>query len=514
MPLTRKQFLRLASRGAAASVAACSLPAAALAEASQQSGQQAATRTPARRPPTRGVTSAVCAFIADAAMERFPSEAIREGKRCLVDGFGVILGGATAAGSRILREFVAQSGGRGEATVLGPEPLRAPAAFSALANAASGHAMDFDDTQLSSSPDRIFGLLTHPTVPALSAALAVGETLGVSGRTLLEAYLVGVEVECKIAEAIEPDHYKRGFHSSGTIGVFGAVASAAKLLKLDRSATMNAVGMAASMGSGIRVNFGTMTKPLHVGRAAENGVVAAMLAAKGFTAAADALDGEWGFFQVLGGGADPARILTTLGAPFSIVDPGVSFKPYPCGSLGQPTMDAMLKLVVDHDVRPEQVEHVVVRAGSNILNPLRYKTAATELEAKFCLPFMMSAIVIRRRAGIREFADAFVASPDVQAMMARVETVFDPGIEAQGFEHMRSRIDVRLNDGRLLTQASDDRYRGGPERPFTTEELRQKFADNAELFLSKAHIDRGVALIESIETLKDIGTLVGALNPR
>ncbi len=513
MSMTRTQFLRLTSRAAAASAAACALPANVGAEIDRGPSLLSQDSGRAKKAPTQGVTSAVCRFITGAAIERFPAPVVEQGRRCLVDGFGVILAGATAPGSRIVRDFIKGFAGKPEAAVLGPERLRAPVALAALANAASGHAMDYDDTQLSASPDRIFGLLTHPTVPALSAALAVGEQRGVSGAKLLEAFLTGFEVECKIAEAIDPDHYKRGFHSSGTIGTFGAAASAAKLLGLDSAGVANAIGIAASLGSGIRVNFGSMTKPLHVGRAAENGVLAATLAAGGFTAAADALDGEWGFFQVLGGGADPERILGTLGQPFSIVDPGVSVKPYPCGSLGQPSMDAMLALVVDADVRPEQVEHVRVLAASNILNPLRYKTATTELEAKFCLPFMMSAILIRRKAGIREFSDQFVSSEAVQAMMARVETVFDPAIEAQGFEHMRSRIEVRLKDGRVLTRASDDRYRGGPGRPFTTAELRQKFSDNAELFLDKGQIGRAIEAIESIDRMKDVRELARIMEP-
>jgi 2-methylcitrate dehydratase PrpD len=247
---------------------------------------------------------------------------------------------------------------------------------------------------------------------------------------------------------IGPDHYLHGFHSTGTIGTFGAAASAAKLLKLPPPKIAHALGIAASMSSGIRVNFGSMTKPLHAGRAAENGVTAVELASRGFTAGDDPLDGEWGFFQVLGGGADLARIVPALGKPHSIIEPGVSIKPYPCGSLGHPTMDAMLTLVTKNDVKPEQIVAVRVRAGTNILNPLRYKTAKTELEAKFCLPFMMASIALRRRAGIREFTDEFVASAPVQAMMARVETVFDAEIEARGFDKMRSRVEVDLADGR------------------------------------------------------------------
>src|SRR5439155_1506135 len=186
----------------------------------------------------------------------------------------------------------------------------------ALPKAASGHPMDEDDTQLATTPARLFGLLTHPTVPALSASLAVGERLGVSGRVFLEAFLVGFEVECKIAEAINPSHYQRGFHSTGTIGTFGAAASAARLMKLSPMQTAHTLGIAASMSSGIRVNFGSMTKPLHAGRAAENGVTAAEPASRGFTAGDDALDGEWGFCQVHGGCADVPTMMPRVATVF------------------------------------------------------------------------------------------------------------------------------------------------------------------------------------------------------
>jgi len=367
------------------------------------------------------------------------------------------------------------------------------------------------ETTYRSSSNLLFGLLTHPTVPPLAAGLALGERLGVSGRELLEAFLVGFEVECKIAEAIDPSHYKKGFHTSGTIGTFGATVSAARLLRLDRTATAHALGIASSFSAGIRVNFGTMTKPLHVGRAASNGVTAAELAARGFTAGSDALDGPWGYFQIFGGGFDPDRIVGTLGNPYSILDPGVSIKPYPCGCLGHPSMDAMLKLVVDHDITPEQVRRIRLRAGSNILNPLRYRKATTELEAKFCPAFMLSSIVLRRRAGIHEFTDEFVRTAAVQEMMERVDTVFDAGLEAQGFEAMRSIVEVELADGRLLVQPADERYRGGPDNPFGRDDLHEKFRECGALVLSPERLTAVLACVESLADLRDVRDLVSML---
>jgi 2-methylcitrate dehydratase PrpD len=458
-------------------------------------------------------TGAVLDFIDRSRWGDFPAEAIDLAKRCIIDGLGVMLAGSAQDASGILRGYLQDSDARSEATAFGPRPFRTGAASAALLNGTSGHALDWDDTQLATSADRIFGLLTHPTIPPLAAALAVGERQRASGAQVLEAFLTGFEVECKIAEAIHPNHYKKGFHSSGTVGTFGAAVATAKLLGLDRAKTAHTLAIAASTAAGIRVNFGTMTKPLHVGRAAYNGVVAAELAARGFTGGGDALDPPWGFFQVFshGDGFDAGRIVGKLGNPHTIVWPGVSIKPYPCGVLGHPTMDAMRRLVITHDVKPEQVAAIRVRAGSNILNPLRYPIANNELEAKFCPAFMVGAIALRRKAGIHEFTDEFVRSAPVQAMMRKVERVLDPEIEAKGWEKIRSTVEVDLADGRTLVEHADERYRGGPDLPFTREELYEKFSDCASLVLPPPALDEAFGVVESLERLPDIGGLVRVL---
>ena len=455
-------------------------------------------------------TAAVIDYVTQSSLDRFPREAVSLAKQCIIDGLGVILAGSAARGTAIVRDYVRAGGEVAEATVLGGDTFSCRAASAALVNGTAGHALDFDDTQLSSSPDRIFGLLTHPTIPPLAASLAVGERLDVSGRQFLEAYLIGFEVECKMAEAINPTHYQNGFHSSGTLGTFGAMVSAARLLGLNAETLGNALAIAASMSSGIRLNFGTMTKPLHVGRASQNGVIAAELAAAGHTGGKEALDSPWGFFRVftLGAGFDAGQIVGALGNPPSIVSPGVSLKPYPCGSLGHPSMDAMLTLVQTHDVKPEQVKAIRFRAGSNILNPLRYPIARTELEAKFCPAFMMSSLVLRRKAGIHEFTDEFVQSAPVQDMMRKVTTVRDMAIEARGFDRMRSIIEVDLTDGRTLVQEADERYRGGPEKPFTREELHGKFTDCASLVLQPDAIRATLDQLESLEQVRSVRALV------
>ena len=460
-------------------------------------------------------TGAVLDFVDAARIESFPAEAVAIAKRCIIDGLGVMLAGSTQEVGHILLAHVGESDTRDQATVFGTRTSRTGSSSAALVNGTSGHALDWDDTQLATSADRIFGLLTHPTVPPLVAALAVGEPRHVSGRRFLEAFLTGFEVECKIAEAIHPNHYKKGFHSSGTIGTFGAMVAAAKLLGLSRTAVAHALSITASMASGIRVNFGTMTKPLHVGRAAQNGVVAAELAERGLTGGVDGLDPPWGFFQVFshGEGFDADRIVGTLANPHTIVWPGVSIKPYPCGVLGHPTMDAMRRLVLTHDVKPDEIARIRVRAGSNILNPLRYPIARNELEAKFSPAFMVSAIALRRKAGIHEFNDAFVQSAPVQALMAKVERVLDPEIEAKGWEKIRSTVEVDTTDGRTLVEHADERYRGGPDLPFTREDLFEKFSDCASLVLPPDGVARAFEMIERLDTVGDIGELVAALTP-
>jgi 2-methylcitrate dehydratase PrpD len=367
--------------------------------------------------------------------------------------------------------------------------------------------MDFDDTQHSTSPDRIYGLLTHPTIPALSAALSISEDKNVSGKTFLESFLIGFEAECKIAEAIKPDHYKKGFHTSGTIGTFGTAASAAKLLGLNEQQTAHALGIAASLSSGIRVNFGTMTKSLYVGRAAENGITAAQLASRGYTSDKESLDGPWGYFQIFGGGFDEEKISGHMGNPYTIVDPGISVKPYPSGVLIHPPMDALLDVVREHDIQPDQVEEIKLGAGSNILNPLRYQNPQTALEGKFSLQFCLASIVLERKAGIRQFRDDFVKSLRVQDIMKRIKTYLNPDIESEGYDRILSIVEVKLADGKTLTKESGP-YRGPPQNPLTEGELSEKFRECGELVLDDNKTSQALNLISSIEELANMGKLV------
>lgn len=463
-------------------------------------------------PTIPSLTRETAEFAAGLRFDDLPADVRRIARRCVLDGLGVTLAGTEQPVMDPLRGFLARVGGTQEARVVGDAGLRLPTPLAALWNGTAGHAMDWDDTQLAEAPGRVFGLLTHPTVPPLSAGLAIAEMLGeVDGRTFLTAFVAGFEVECKLAEAIHPDHYLEGFHSSGTMGTFGAAVCAAKLLGFDAARIAGTVGVAASMASGIRANFGTMMKPLHVGRAAENGVMAALLVADGLIASPEALDGPWGFLEVAGRGADVDLLVGRLGDPFSIVSPGVSIKPYPCGVLTHPTIDAMLAATREHGLRPEDIRRVLVHAGRNILEPIRYEIAHDGLQAKFSLAFLLSAAIVAGRAGKAEFTDDFVRSPAVQEMQRRIATVHDLEFDRLGFDRIRSRLEIEVMDGRTIEFSADERYRGGPENPLTDAELEHKFVDCAADLIERPAVDAAIAFVGALESQESVTRILGLL---
>src|SRR4051812_37568889 len=255
------------------------------------------------------LTDYVAGFIVDLSYADISAEVAHCGKRSILDGIGLAFAGAASHTGNIVRQYLRGLGIANEngSSVIGSD-VRLPARFAAFANGVAIHADDFDDTQLAVAPDRVYGLLTHPSVGAFPAALAVAEAGGKSGRALMLAYHLGVEIETKISEAINPRSYETGFHSTSMCDVFGAATAAAKLMGLDAKALRNAYGLAAAQAGGLRENFGTMTKPFQAGHGAEAGVIAAELAGLGWTAAENVLEAPRGFFAAFGGGYDAKAI--------------------------------------------------------------------------------------------------------------------------------------------------------------------------------------------------------------
>ena len=459
------------------------------------------------------ITADALRFIENVEYKDLPAEALRIGRRCMVDTLGLYLAGGLEPTVQMLAADVVETGGRGDALVLTAGRTKAPAALAARVLGTAGHAHDWDDTQVSHDPAHIYGLLVHPSVPPLTAAIVIAQKLGneklgkVDGKKLLLAFQTGFEVECKISEWMTPKHYRRGHHSSGTVGTFGAAVAAAKLMGLSGDKLAHTLGIAASLAAGIRCNFGTMTKPLHVGRAAENGVTAALLAARGFTADPAALDGQWGFLSVMGEGHTPAKLAQGFGKTLTIVDPGVSIKPYPSGIVTHQSMDAMLALVLKHDLKPEQVEKIRFYAGKNILEPIRYPLAMNHLQAKFSMPALLAMIILERRASHHEFMDAFVGGAAMQDMQQRTELINDAEIDAKGWDLIRSRIEVLTKDGRTLVQWADEKYRGGPLNPISDADLEAKFRMCAEGAIDRAAQDKLLAAVAGLDKVADASVL-------
>jgi 2-methylcitrate dehydratase PrpD len=458
---------------------------------------------------SEGLTAEVARFIVNRGYRAIPADVVELGKKSILDGLGLALCGSVAMTGKLSRAYISSLGlSHNGSTIIGSSLVASPR-FAAFVNGIAIHADDYDDTQLAVSEDRVYGLLTHPTAPVLAAALACGEARGISGPELMTAYHTGVEVESKIAEAIAPRHYEDGFHTTGTCGTIGAAAAASKVMGLDHSRTLRALGIAASEAAGLRENFGTMTKPFHAGRAAESGIVAAELAGLGWTADEHILEAPRGFFHAAGGGYDPAAIVHKLGNPWTFHYPGVSIKPYPSGSLTHPAMTELSRLIHAEKIDGTQVESITVGTNRNMPNALIHHRPKTGLEAKFSMEFCMAALLLYGKAGLGEFTDEVVNRPEVQRMIARVHFGVNPVAEAAGYNKMTSILEIRLRNGRTITGRADF-AKGSPATPMTYEEVAEKFLDCAGFAKWPAARSReAIALVRQLESVSDVRKLAG-----
>ena len=450
------------------------------------------------------ITSYVAEFVASTRIDAIPAEVIDLGKKSILDGLGLAIAGTVAESRRIACRHIESLGcGEGPCTVIGTGMKTAPR-FAAFANGLSIHAHDYDDTQLAVGADRVYGLLTHPTAPVLPSSLAVAERLGKSGSDLLRAYHVGVEVGCKVSEAINPRHYQEGFHSTATCGPISSASAVSNLLGLDLEIIIRALGIAASQSAGLRENFGTMTKPFHAGRASESGVVAVEFASDGFTAAPGIFEAPRGFFQAAGGGYDEASINGKLGNPWTFADPGISIKPHPTGSLTHPGMTEMLRIIEEHNLTPDQVQEISVGTNQNMPNALIHHQPTTELQAKFSMEFCFAILVIERRCGLNELTDAVVNRADVQEMIAKVKFGVHPEAEAAGYNKNTTIIDIKLNDGTEISGRVDF-GKGTPANPMSYEEVADKFRECTQF--ANWPDDKSEAIIEMVRNLQELGNV-------
>ncbi len=457
-----------------------------------------------------GLTREVASFIVDGARGDLPDELLEIGRKSILDGIGLAIAGSVARSGRIVQDYLDKQNLAGNATVIGTAQ-RVPERFAAFANGIGVHADDYDDTQLAMQEDRVYGLLTHPTAPCLPAALAIAECRNSAGHEFTLAYHLGVEVESKIAEAISPRHYQHGFHSTATCGTFASAAAAAKLNGLDLETTVRALGMAASQAAGLRENFGTMTKPFHAGRAAEAGIIAVDFATAGWTATDRILESPRGFFQAHGGGYALDAIRGKLGKPWTFIDPGISIKPHPSGSLTHPGMTTILDLILEHDIRPEDIDRVAVGTNHNMPNALIHHRPVDELQAKFSMEFCIAILLLERRGGLPEFTDDVVNRGDVKAMIEKIDFGVHPEAEAAGYHKMTTIIDIELADGRRFSGRADF-GKGSPANPMSYDEVADKFMGCVEFArFDTGRAERIVELVRRLELLKSVRELTDLL---
>lgn len=456
------------------------------------------------------VTEHLARFLRETQYGNVP-EGVRDlAKAHILDALGLSLAGATTTGSSIINDRIAALNCDGQSHIFGTDLVTAPQ-FAALANGSAIHAHDYDDTCPQHLADRNGGL--HATGPVMSAALAVAEPSGLSGRAVLEAFHVGVEVACRINHAVNDRHCASGYHPSGTVNVFGTAAAASRLLGASHETMLTALGLAASHSGGVRENFGTMTKPYHSGHAAEGGVISSELAARGFTAAQDVLEAPRGFFAVGGGSFDPVQVIDRLGGPWAFEDPGIWIKPHPSGALNHAAMTLLRTWLREGRVAADQVKAVRLRTNSNVVNTLLHNRPKTWLEAKFSLPFNAAAILVRGRAGLAEFTDAVVQDPEIQAMIDKIDyRAFDTIKE--GYTNTTTLIEIDLTDGSTVS-GQVDYPKGSPQDPMSYEEVTEKFEECAEFAKwPQEKAAQIVALVRDFEAMDDVRALTAALSAR
>jgi 2-methylcitrate dehydratase PrpD len=461
-----------------------------------------------------GATAEIASFICDTASASIPPAARDVARGAILDTVGVALAGSREPAARTVRELAAAAdgaAGTGPVTLLGCA-RRAAALDAALVNGTAAHALDYDDTHAS--------VRGHPSAPIVPAALAAAELSGASGAQLVDAYLIGLEIAGRVGRSLGPSHAGRGFHATSTVGVLGAAAAAARLLGLDVPRARAALGIAASSAAGLRLNFGTMTKPLHAGHAARNGLLACLLAQRDFGAADDALDAGRGFTSVFSGPDGNPALICGFDGSWQALSPGIAVKKYPCCNRGHRAADAILALADALQFGPADVERIEVRmpAGevddAGRVGPMTFPRPRTGLEAKFSMQYVVAAAVCDRELVIGTFRDESVRRPAVQGLLGLVRPVADRDRPGSDPDANYVEVVAWLRDGRV--GAERVRFARGDPRGGTRlswPELVRKYTDCGTGVLTAAQLQRSAALIGRLDELDEVTALTAELIP-
>jgi 2-methylcitrate dehydratase PrpD len=438
------------------------------------------------------VTETLARFVATQSWDGLPDDARTEAKRGIADCIGGAIAGLTEPPARIVLETV--KGEAGRSAIWGAN-LTTSARNAALVNGTMGHAHDMDDTNEA--------MRGHVSVPVVPAICALAPEVGADGKRLIAAYLVGVEIEGKLGRAMNMEHYERGWHTTSTLGTLGAAAAAANLLGLDERQARNALAIAGSMACGVRANFGTMTKPLHAGLAAESGVLAGRLAQRGLTANPAGIEAFEGFFHLFCGSehAVAERAVADLGRPFDAVSPGNIYKIYPTCSLTHCALDIILDGLRAGEIVPADIAEVKCGVGYRCEHTLPYHAATTGLEGKFSMEYCLAAALHYGKVGFAEFTDAAVNAPAIQALLAKIRVYIHPDLRDRD-SVFRDFTDIEIlhRSGRRF-HARLAKPKGHPENPLSWDDLGDKFKACAEPVIGAARTAQAWARLGRLEQL-------------
>jgi 2-methylcitrate dehydratase PrpD len=428
-----------------------------------------------------------------------PREAIHWAKVGILDTVGVTLAGAREDCTRIV-DGIATHGATGPSLIFGGNRRTAPLE-AALVNGTASHALDFDDMNNT--------LGGHPSVPILPALFALADEIGASGRDFLTAYVAGFETECKVAMGVHFYHYTKGWHPTATLGVFGAAAACGKLLKLSDDKTATALSIAASLAAGIKANFGTMVKPLHIGHCTRNGMFAALLARDGFTAGDRVFEHKQGFFNVFNGEGnyDAGKILPAWAQPLDIVKPGIAIKQYPCCGSTHSALDAMLKLAREHKPAADDIERVDVWTHARRLEHTNRPEPKSDLDAKFSVQYCMARALLDRRISIEHFEGKVYEEPAVRKLLPRVHAAPYTTAQFPADNHFGAEVKIALRSGKTLSAKVDQPFGRTSDNPLPAGLLKEKFENCAARALSREQTASVYSTIQGLENLQDVREL-------
>lgn len=458
-----------------------------------------------------GATEKIARFIVDTGYENIPCAAVEKAKRTALDCLGAALAGVGEPVSRTITGYVTQLGGPPQASVFGAG-LKVSVADAAFANGCIAHALDYDDCGVK---------IGHPSVLVLPAVLSLGEHLGASGRDIIAAYLIGLEVEGKLALHADFKLMQARLNHQTWYGSIGAAAACAKLLKLDVAKTRMALGIAGNSACGLSANHGSMAGAMAAGNACRNGVTAALMAQGGITANPDIIETKNGFYDTLVGPGhyDAECMADGLGKPFYIESPGIGLKKYPSCYHTHRALDGVFQLLGEHRLSDKDIAEVDVGTSERAMRVLAFTEPATPYQAKYSMPYCIAAALVDGQVTLETFADRKFEDPNIVGTRKKIHLSFPdvpiwPGLADVGpdTEFVGNPVTIKTTDGRSYS-ARVDIPRGDPALPMTDDELLAKYRDCARGQLGSDDTERSVNLVLGLEKVAEVGTLMSSLRP-